>query len=157
MLQSQSRSCKWSNRKRGIYGRKSIFRLQRLSLIRWNWCFDCIVHVTNTCNMMWHLLAGSPHPDRAVNLSLLNLRNRACLSSPSVCFRVQHDQLLQRGGPSVLLQDEGITTGWKQHVLPTNTARLDVVPESAPEYLPVILTRKSKNTASLLSEPGSCD
>lgn len=29
------------------------------------------------------------------------------------------------------------------------------MPESSPEYLPVILTRKSRNTASLLSEPGS--
>lgn len=35
--------------------------------------------------------------------------------------RVQHDEFLQRGGIAVLLQDEGITTGWKQDVLPTTT------------------------------------
>lgn len=67
-----------------------------------------------------------------------------------VCCRVQRDQLLQRGGPSVLLQDEGVTTGWKQHVLPTNTTRLDVLPESGQENLPVIATGKS-----LLSGHGS--
>lgn len=60
-----------------------------------------------------------------------------------VCYRVQRDQLLHRGGPSVLLQDEGVTTGWKQHVLPTNTTRLDVLPESGQENLPVILNGKS--------------
>lgn len=70
---------------------------------------------------------------------------------------VQHNQLLHRGGPSVVLLDEGITTGWKQHVLPTNTTGLDVLSESARAYLPIILTRKSTNTVSSLSEPGSRD
>lgn len=36
----------------------------------------------------------------------------------SVHHRVQRDQLLQRGGTFVLLQDEGPSTGWKQNVLP---------------------------------------
>lgn len=37
----------------------------------------------------------------------------------SVHHRVQCDQFLQRGGTSVLLQDEVSTIGWKQNILPS--------------------------------------
>lgn len=54
---------------------------------------------------------------------------------PSVYHRGQHDELLQRGGTCVLLQDQSPPTGRKQTVPPPAAARLVLLPESTREYL----------------------
>lgn len=133
-----------------MYERKSIFHFTKTVFEKRILVFWSAPYAT------WGEICGFPHPDRAKKpqLSTLNVKYGVCVFLVS---SVQHNQLLHRGGPSVVLLDEGITTGWKQHVLPTNTTGLDVLPESARAYLPIILSRKSTNTVSSLSEPGSRD
>lgn len=68
----------------------------------------------------------------------------------SVHHRVQCDQFLQRGGTSVLLQDEVSTIGWKQNILPSAASWLGVLPASASTHLRLTLLFEHKTNTGVL-------